>query len=100
LAQRATLLAIRPNALNPLPDLFGGGPPGGVRTKIKDAMLKRRLTDRQIDVAYDYLTRSDYDVPGGMIGFATYGGRVNTRASDATAAPQRSSILDMACTGG
>jgi FAD/FMN-containing dehydrogenase len=86
-------------ALNPLPDLFAA-PPGGVSVKVKDALLKKRLTDRQIAVAFDYLTRTDFDVMGGMLGLATYGGRINTVAPDATAAAQRGSILDMACTTG
>jgi FAD/FMN-containing dehydrogenase len=86
-------------ALNPFPDLFAM-PPGGVSTKVKDALLKKRLTDRQIGVAYDYLTRTDHDVMGGMLGLATYGGRVNTIAPDATASAQRNSILDIACTTG
>jgi aclacinomycin oxidase len=86
-------------ALNPFPDLFAA-PPGGVSVKVKDALLKKRLTDRQIGVAYDYLTRTDHDVMGGMLGLATYGGRVNTVAADATASAQRDSILDMACTTG
>ena len=86
-------------ALNPFPDLFAF-PPGGVSMKGKDALLKKRLTDRQIAVAYDYLTRSDYDVMGGMLGMATYGGRINTVAPDATASAQRGSILDIACTSG
>jgi berberine-like enzyme/FAD binding domain-containing protein len=86
-------------ALNPLPEMFAG-PPGGVSAKVKDAMLRRRLTDGQIGVAYDYLTRTDYDIMGGMLGFATYGGRVNTVAPDATASAQRSTILDMACNTG
>ncbi|HEY4216474.1 MAG TPA: FAD-binding oxidoreductase [Gemmatimonadaceae bacterium] len=86
-------------ALHPLPDLFAM-PPGGVNTKVKDALLRKRLSDRQIDVAYQYLTRSDYDVMGGMLGFATYGGRINTIAPDATASAQRGSILDMACSTG
>jgi FAD/FMN-containing dehydrogenase len=86
-------------ALNPLPDLFAA-PPGGVSAKVKDALLKKRLTDRQIGVAYDYLTRTDHDVMGGMLGLATYGGRVNSVAPDATASAQRGSILDMACTTG
>src|SRR5436305_8270882 len=86
-------------ALNPLPDLFAA-PPGGVSVKVKDALLKKRLTDRQIGVAYEHLTRADHDVMGGMLGFATYGGRINTVAPDATAAAQRDSILDMACTTG
>jgi aclacinomycin oxidase len=86
-------------ALNPFPDMFAM-PPGGVSVKVKDALLKKRFTDRQIAVAYDYLTRTDHDAMGGMLGLATYGGRVNTVASDATAASQRGSILDTACTTG
>lgn len=86
-------------ALNPLPDLFGM-PPGGVSVKVKDALLKKGFTDRQIAVAYDYLTRADYDVMGAMLGFATYGGRINTVAPEATASAQRASILDMACSTG
>jgi hypothetical protein len=86
-------------ALNPLPDLFAA-PPEGVSAKVKDALLKVRLNDRQIAVAFDHLTRMDHDVMGGMLGFATYGGRINTVAADATAAAQRGSILDMACTTG
>jgi FAD/FMN-containing dehydrogenase len=86
-------------ALNPFPDLFGM-PPGGVSVKGKDALLRQRLTDRQIGVAYDWLTRTDHDVMGGMLGFASYGGRVNTLAPDATASVHRHSILDMACTTG
>ena len=86
-------------AMNPFPDLFAA-PPGGISAKVKDALLKRRLTDRQIGVAYDYLTRTDHDVMGGMLGLATYGGRINAVASDATASAQRDSILDMACTAG
>ena len=86
-------------ALDPFPDLFAM-PPGGVCTKVKDALLKRRLTDRQIGVAYRYLTSSDYDAMGGMLGLATYGGRVNTVAPDATASASRSAIFDMACSTG
>jgi hypothetical protein len=86
-------------ALDPLPELFGGAK-GGVLVKVKDALLRRRFTDRQMAVAFQYLTRTDHDVPGGMLGLATYGGKVNTIASDATASPQRDSILDVACTAG
>jgi aclacinomycin oxidase len=86
-------------ALDPLPDLFAG-PPGGVSVKVKDALLRRRLDDRQLRVSYDYLTREDYDVMGGMLGLATYGGRINSVPADATASAQRGSILDMACTTG
>jgi hypothetical protein len=86
-------------ALNPFPDMFAM-PPGGVSVKVKDALLKKRFSDPQIGVAYDYLTRTDHDAMGGMLGLATYGGRINTVATDATAASQRGSILDIACTTG
>jgi aclacinomycin oxidase len=86
-------------ALNPFPDLFGA-PPGGVSVKVKDALLKRRLTDRQIGVAYDYLTSADHDVMGGMLGMASYGGAINRVAPDATASAQRDAILDLACNAG
>jgi len=86
-------------ALNPFPDLFAG-PPGGVRVKVKDALLKRPLSERQIGVVYDYVTRADYDVPGGLFGLASYGGRVNTILPEATASAHRGSIFDMACSAG
>ena len=82
-----------------MPELFQF-PPGGVSVKVKDALLRRRLTDRQIDVAYDYMTRTDFDVMGGGLGLATYGGRVNTVAPDATACAQRGAILDLAANTG
>ncbi len=86
-------------ALNPFPDLFAA-PPAGVSSKVKDALLKEPLTDGQIGVAHDYLTRTDHDVMGGMLGLAAYGGRINTVPPDATASAQRDSILDMACSTG
>jgi FAD/FMN-containing dehydrogenase len=86
-------------ALDPFPDLFAG-PPGGVSVKVKDALLRRRFTDRQIAVIHAHLTSGDEDVMGGMVGLATYGGRVNTVASDATASAQRAAILDIACSTG
>jgi hypothetical protein len=86
-------------ALDPFPDLFAM-PPGGASVKVKDALLKKRLTDPQMSVAYDYLTRTDFYVMGGMLGLATYGGRINTVAADATASAQREAILDLACNTG
>lgn len=86
-------------ALDPFPDLFAM-PPGGVSSKVKDALLRRRLTDHQVAIAYDYLTTNQHNVVGGMLGLATYGGRVNAVASDATASAQRNAIFDMACNTG
>jgi FAD/FMN-containing dehydrogenase len=86
-------------ALDPFPDLFAM-PPGGVSSKVKDALLRRRLSDRQLEIAWDHLTRDDFDVMGGMLGLATYGGRINAVPRDATASAHRGAILDMACTTG
>jgi len=84
--------------LDPFPELFRGT--GNALVKVKDAFFRKAPTDRQIAVAFDYLTRSDHDVPGGMLGFVTYGGKVNTLPPDATACPQRDSILSAACNVG
>jgi hypothetical protein len=91
-------------ALNPFPDLFAIGP-GGVTAsralfKIKDAFLRKPHSDRQIAVMFDYLTRRSPEVAGGAIGFATYGGQVNTVAPDATASAQREAIMTTAYTVG
>lgn len=94
-ARQAVQQTLSGGTLNPFPDLFTM-PPGGVSSKVKDALLKKGFTDRQIDVAYAWLTRDDHDAMGGMLGFASYGGRVNAVAADATASAQRGAILDMA----
>jgi aclacinomycin oxidase len=86
-------------ALDPFPDLFAM-PPGGVSTKVKDALLRRRLSDRQIRVAYHHLTRTDTDVMGGALGLASYGGKINDVPPEATASAQRDAILDLACNAG
>jgi aclacinomycin oxidase len=87
-------------ALNPFPELFKV--PGAEKAsfKIKDAFLRRRFTDRQLQAAHHHLTRSDVDMPGGMLGLATYGGKVNTVAPDATASAQREAILTTSCNVG
>jgi hypothetical protein len=86
-------------ALNPFPDLFVG-PPGGVSVKVKDALLRKPLSPRQMEAVHYYMTRTDYTVMGGAFGLATYGGRINSVAADATASAQRGSIFDMACNVG
>jgi aclacinomycin oxidase len=86
-------------ALDPFPDLFTG-PPGGVSSKVKDALLRKRFTDRQIATAYRHLTSEASNGIGGMLGLATYGGRINAVAPDATASAQRGAILDTACNVG
>jgi aclacinomycin oxidase len=86
-------------ALDPFPELFKPVA-GGALFKGKDAFLRRRFTDRQVEVAYDYLTRTDHDVPGGMLGLVTYGGKVNSVAPDATASAQRDSVLSSSYSAG
>ncbi|WUH99404.1 FAD-binding protein [Spirillospora sp. NBC_00431] len=72
------------------------GDPGPLyRLKVKSGYLRRRMTDRQIDVLHHHLTRSDYDHPGGSLSLYTFGGQVNTVAADATAAPHRDTIMKM-----
>jgi len=85
-------------ALNPFPELFQPGY-DQVRVKVKDAFLRRPFTDEQLATAWHYLTTSDYEAFGGL-GLATYGGKVNAIAPDATASAQRDAILDTACSAG
>lgn len=94
--ERSSWLAF---ALNPFPELFKAGASDGL-FKGKDAFLRKRFTDRQVEVAYHYLTRTDHDVAGGMLALATYGGRINTLAPGATASAQRDSILTTSCSAG
>ncbi|HEY8312381.1 MAG TPA: BBE domain-containing protein, partial [Gemmatimonadaceae bacterium] len=86
-------------ALTPFPDLFfvapGGTSVSQARLKAKDALLRAAHTDRQMAVMYRYLTQADVSVFG-FIGLASYGGRVNSVRSDATASAQRSSVMDTA----
>jgi aclacinomycin oxidase len=84
-------------ALNPFPELFQPGF-DNVQAKVKDAFFRRPFTDTQIATAYKYLT-ADAKI-GGVLGMATYGGKVNTVAPDATASAQRDCIMDVACNTG
>lgn len=83
-------------ALNPFPDVF---PEGKIAFKFKDAFLLKPFTDAQIKTAYKYLTERN-DTPGGCIALATYGGKINEVASDATASAERNAIFSMSCTPG
>ena len=86
------------HALDPGPGLAGVNLEHAV-FKLKDALLRKRYTDRQIEVAYHHLTRTDHNV-GLTWGMATYGGKVNAIAPDATACAQRDSILTTSVTAG
>lgn len=83
--------------LNPFPELFQQGFEN-VHMKGKDAFFRQPFTDSQIATAWKYLT-AEANI-GGMLAMATYGGKVNTLAPDATASAQRDSILDIACNTG
>src|SRR5439155_9581626 len=65
------------------------------RYKNKSAYLRKGLTDRQLAVLYRYLSgeASEVVIPMGCLLLTGFGGKVNTVASDATAIPQRDSIL-------
>jgi hypothetical protein len=83
-------------ALDPLPEVFGTQA-GGVSTskarlKLKDAFLRRGYSDAQLGTLYAGLTQGAAGVGGG-IGLATFGGRVNAVAADATAYPHRDSVV-------
>ncbi|GAA3071516.1 FAD-binding oxidoreductase [Streptosporangium carneum] len=70
------------------------GTPDTRRIKIKAAYLRRGYTDEQITTAYRHLTSEGYN-PSQLI-LIGYGGQVNTVAPEATATPQRDSILKAA----
>jgi aclacinomycin oxidase len=84
-------------ALNPFPELFQTGF-DKVHMKGKDAFFRLPFTDSQIATAWKYLTM-EVNI-GGMLAMATYGGKVNSLAPDATASVQRDSIMDVACNTG
>lgn len=86
------------HSLDPAPGLAGTDLEKAV-FKLKDALLRRPFTDRQIDVGYEHLTRTDHDV-GLTWGMATCGGAVNAVAPDATASAHRDSILTTSVSAG
>ncbi|MFI2076710.1 FAD-dependent oxidoreductase [Streptomyces triculaminicus] len=63
------------------------------RFKAKAAYLRKRFTDRQAEVAYERLSGTAGADLDGSLWMVSYGGRVNTVASDATAVAQRDAIL-------
>ncbi|WP_455433025.1 BBE domain-containing protein [Streptomyces triculaminicus] len=63
------------------------------RFKAKTAYLRKRFTDGQAEVAYERLSGTAGADLDGSLWLVSYGGRVNTVASDATAVAQRDAIL-------
>jgi hypothetical protein len=66
-----------------------------MRVKIKDAFLRRGLTDRQIATAYRHLslTEPDAGLRVLLLALDTYGGQVNAVVPRDTASAQRDSVL-------
>ncbi|EGJ77096.1 putative oxidoreductase [Streptomyces sp. Tu6071] len=63
------------------------------RYKNKAAYLRRGFSDEQITAIHRHLSSPDYDNPMGCLVVTGFGGQVNAVAPDATAVPQRDSIL-------
>ncbi|MGK5637695.1 FAD-binding oxidoreductase [Streptomyces sp. URMC 126] len=61
--------------------------------KVKAGYLRRRFTDRQIDVLHDRLAAESAGGLDGTVWLVSYGGRVNAVAPEATAVAQRDSVL-------
>lgn len=65
----------------------------GLRNKGKGSYLRKSYTDAQLSTTYHYLTATDLTSPLAGVLFASYGGRVNAVPPNATALPQRDSVL-------
>ncbi|WP_329562505.1 FAD-binding oxidoreductase [Kitasatospora sp. NBC_01266] len=65
------------------------------RSKVKAADMRARYSDEQVATIYRYLTTTEYSNPTAALMFVGLGGMVNERESDATAIPQRDSILKL-----
>jgi hypothetical protein len=51
-------------ATDPFPELYRMPPGLNLRTKVKDACLRRGLTEEQLGAVVRHLTRDDLDLPG------------------------------------
>jgi aclacinomycin oxidase len=65
----------------------------GRRNKAKGAYLKGAYTDDQLSSTYHYLTATNITAPLAAVLFNPYGGQANALPWDATAVPQRDSVL-------
>jgi FAD/FMN-containing dehydrogenase len=63
--------------------------------KYKSAYHTERFTEDQIDAIHRHLTDEHYSNPDALLQVDSYGGAVNDVAPDATAVPQRSSVLKL-----
>ncbi|RYY57412.1 MAG: FAD-binding oxidoreductase [Chitinophagaceae bacterium] len=81
--------------LNPFPDIFTDA---RAAFRGKDAFLEQPWSETQLGTIYEQMTRKG--LPGGFIGMASYGGKVNTVEPAATASVQRKAIMTTACAVG
>lgn len=65
----------------------------GRRIKDKSAYLRAAHSDAQVETIHRHLTRTDYPGTSATMLLAGYGGKVNAVAEDATAIPQRDSVI-------
>ncbi|MFD5478223.1 FAD-binding oxidoreductase [Streptomyces hawaiiensis] len=63
--------------------------------KYKSAYHTKAFTEHQIDAIHRHLTADGYSNPDALLQIDSYGGMVNDIAQDATAVPQRSSVLKL-----
>lgn len=73
--------------------LNGSGP--NRRGKYKSAYMIQPFPERQIDVMWQYLTTDSFSNPAALLQVDSYGCQINAVAPEATAVPQRSSIMKL-----
>jgi FAD/FMN-containing dehydrogenase len=73
--------------------LNGSGP--NQRGKYASAYMKTDFPDRQVDVMWHHLSDPEHPNPQALLQVDSYGGRINAVAPDATAIPQRSSVMKL-----
>ncbi|MEU5840021.1 BBE domain-containing protein [Streptomyces diacarni] len=66
-----------------------------VRVKAKSAYLRGNFTTEQAETIHRFLTTGEYSNPGASLIIFPYGGQIGTVAPDATAIPQRDSVVKM-----
>ncbi|MFJ9559401.1 FAD-binding oxidoreductase [Streptomyces fuscichromogenes] len=65
------------------------------RQKIKSAYLRRSLTVRQIDALFTHLDSADHSSEAASVSLQSYGGRINTVPSSATATAHRDAVVNV-----
>ncbi|MFB7666551.1 FAD-binding oxidoreductase [Kitasatospora sp. NPDC056138] len=65
------------------------------RFKAKSSYMRQGFTDANLKAFWTHMTRTDYSHPASLVMITSFGGRINTVDSAATAVPQRDSILKL-----